>query len=244
MVNEKKRDSRKMHKLDLNNNKKLSHSSDRINNNINHKSKVQSKVIFYSECDLREAKVTGQDAKIISLMIERYHTTNCIHILHKYSSCFRREREIEEMEKINYYNRKRDIEKRLHLREREESEKRRREILYYKRQREDDDLKLKILLEIEENERNSKYLEKCIKKRDFEKSIHIQNVHKQKEIERRKIDKLLKEKQIKVKENRVKLEKQLKMMAEQKEKDFKRRHERSKELANQYLDMKNDSYKR
>ena len=74
MVNEKKRDSREMHKLDLNNNnnKKLSHSSDKINNNINHKSNVQSKVVFYSECDLREAKVTGQDAKIISLMMERY----------------------------------------------------------------------------------------------------------------------------------------------------------------------------
>ena len=77
------------------------------------------------------------------------------------------------MKKINYYTRKRDIEKRLHLREREESEKRRREILYYKRQREDDDLKLRIKMKIEENERNSKYLEKCIMKRDLEKSIFI-----------------------------------------------------------------------
>ena len=71
MVHEKKRNSTKMHKLDLNNNnKKLSHSSDRINN-TNHKSNVENKIVFYSECDLREAKVPGQDAKIISLMMER-----------------------------------------------------------------------------------------------------------------------------------------------------------------------------
>ena len=71
MVHEKKRNSKKMHKLDLNNNnKKLSHSSDRINQ-TSHKSNVENKIVFYSECDLREAKVPGQDAKIISLMMER-----------------------------------------------------------------------------------------------------------------------------------------------------------------------------
>ena len=71
MVHEKKRNSKKMYKLDLNNNnKKLSHSSDKINN-TNHKSNVENKIVFYSECDLREAKVPGQDAKIISLMMER-----------------------------------------------------------------------------------------------------------------------------------------------------------------------------
>ena len=157
---------------------------------------------------------------------------------------FRREREIEEMKKINYHHRKRDIEKRLQKRERDESERRRREILHFKRKREVDDLKLRIQLKIEEDERHIRDLEKCIKTRDFEKSIYIQNVYKQKELERRKLDQLHKEKQLKVKEAKEKLDRQLKMMAEQKEEDFKRRHERSKILANQYLDLKNDFYKR
>ena len=116
--------------------------------------------------------------------------------------------------------------------------------MHFKRQQEDDDLKLRIQLKIEEDERHIRDLEKCIKTRDFEKRINIHNVYKQKELERRKLDQLHKEKQLKVKEAKEKLDRQLKMMAEQKEEDFKRRHERSKILANQYLDLKNDFYKR
>lgn len=148
------------------------------------------------------------------------------------------------MKKINYYNRKRDIEKILHKRERAESEKKRREILHYKRQKEDDDLKLRIKSKIEDHEQNIRHLEKCIKTRYFEKSIYIQNVLKQKEIERRKIEQLHKEKQLKVKETKKKLDRQLEMLAKQKKEDFKRRHERSEILANQYMDLKNDLYKR
>ena len=148
------------------------------------------------------------------------------------------------MKKINYYNRKRDIEKILHNREREESEKRRREILHHKRQQQEEDLKLRIQSKIEEHEQNIRYLEKCMKTRDLEKSIYIHNVHKQKELERRKIEQLHKEKQLKAKETKQKLDRQLEMLAKQKKEDFKRRHERSEILANQYMDLKNDFYKR
>ena len=148
------------------------------------------------------------------------------------------------MKKINYHNRKRDIEKILHKREREESEKRRREILHYKRQQQEEDLKLRIQSKIEEHEQNIKHLEKCIKTRDFEKSIYIKNIYKQKEFERRKIEQLHKEKQLKVKETKEKLDRQLELLAKQKKEDFKRRHERSEILANQYMDLKNDLYKR
>ena len=147
------------------------------------------------------------------------------------------------MKKINYYNRKRDIEKRLQKREREESEKRRREILHYRRKQEDDDLKLRIQLKIEEQEQNIRHLEKCIKTRDSEKNIYIQHVFEQKEFERRKLEQLHKEKQLKVKESKKKLDRQLEMLAKQKKEDFKRRHERSNILANQYMDLKNDFYK-
>ena len=66
---DKNRDLLKNRELDLNNNNELFHSSDKINKQ-NYKENVRRKIVFYSENDLR--KVPGQDAKIISLMIERY----------------------------------------------------------------------------------------------------------------------------------------------------------------------------
>ena len=66
---DKNRDLLKNHELDLNNNNELFHSSDKINKQ-NYKENGRRKIVFYSENDLR--KVPGQDAKIISLMIERY----------------------------------------------------------------------------------------------------------------------------------------------------------------------------
>ena len=70
MVQHKYGVTQKMHEQDLNNNKQF-HSSDGLINK-NHKENVQRKPVFYSETDLRKAKVSGQDAKIISLMMERY----------------------------------------------------------------------------------------------------------------------------------------------------------------------------
>ena len=53
---------------------------------------------------------------------------------------FRREYEINEMKKIQSFNRKRDIENRVKRREKEESEKRKREILQYKMRRDQQNL--------------------------------------------------------------------------------------------------------
>ena len=67
-----------MKELDLNNNKKTPfHSRDKINKQ-SHKTNVERKIVFYSETDLRE--VSGPDAKIISLMVERYNCNRLLHI--------------------------------------------------------------------------------------------------------------------------------------------------------------------
>ena len=65
---DKNRNLHNNRELDLNNNNELFHSSDKINKQ-NYKWNAERKIVFFSENDLR--KVPGQDAKIISLMIER-----------------------------------------------------------------------------------------------------------------------------------------------------------------------------
>ena len=65
---DKNRNLLKNRELDQNNNNELFHSSDKINKQ-NYKWNAERKLVFFSENDLR--KVPGQDAKIISLMIER-----------------------------------------------------------------------------------------------------------------------------------------------------------------------------
>ena len=66
---DKSMDSQKMNKLDLNNNN--THSSSDTINKKNQRANRERKIFFYSETDLRE--VPGHDAKIISLMVERYY---------------------------------------------------------------------------------------------------------------------------------------------------------------------------
>ena len=68
MVQEITKKRNKRQEKDLNNNK-LYHSSDQINNE---KAKLNDAIAFYSEIDLRKTKLSNRDARIISLMLDRY----------------------------------------------------------------------------------------------------------------------------------------------------------------------------
>ena len=157
---------------------------------------------------------------------------------------FRREYEINEMKKIQSFNRKRDIENRVKRREKEESEKRKREILQYKMRRDQQNLIERIQTKFQQNEKNIKELEMLMRKRECEKSIYIQNVRKKKDSERRKQEIQIEYKKMKVKENKDKIERQFIILAEQRKENVNRRHARSEKIANKYLKSKNDFYKR
>ena len=68
MVQEITKKRNKRQEKDLNNNK-LYHSRDQINNE---KAKLNDAIAFYSEIDLRKTKLSNRDARIISLMLDRY----------------------------------------------------------------------------------------------------------------------------------------------------------------------------
>jgi len=191
-----------------------------------HGNSLKDSIVFYSEVDISDISIPRRDEKIISLMIKRRQT------------------EANEYDKINYHQRKRDVENKMEMLKRAENERRRIEKLSRKRQLEKNKLAETLRNREKELVEKSDQLRQYIDDKDEAKNKYLLTIQSQRGMERETFQRIQEEKRNKVLMNKQLLTNQTEIHAEKKRFELEMRLKTSRKRYEKIYQEKKNLYKR